>query len=806
MARTVRILAASLLGIFIIAVPSLHATWTDGGIPVCTAPGPQHMPAMTSDGAGGTIITWFDIRDAHTDIFAQRIDASGAIMWGGGGVPVCTASNNQLDPKIASDGAGGAIITWEDRRSNQDIYAQRIDGSGTVLWASNGIPVCSQADGQRDPLIVSDGAGGAIIIWIDDRDFFFDLFAQRLDASGTVLWTTDGVVIRSASGDASDPQITTDCAGGALIAWYDERNGNYDIFAQRINGEGTVLWTVNGVPVCTAPGNQQNAGVAHDGNCGAIVSWYDETGEWGEVYAQRLDYSGSAQWGAGGIIVCTYEESKSFPSIASDGDGGAIVVWYEYRVSSSDIYGQHLGPSGTLEWGSDGLPVCSAPGLQLFPQVVPDGQGGALVTGEDWTGVEGNGIFAQRVSGDGTRLWTANGIMVCEAPDDQANPVIIEDCAGGAIVAWEDSRSGLQKVYAQQIDSKGRAGRIDPVIHSAGDIPGDEGGYVTVAWDASPLDYHMGEITEYTVWRAIEAAAAPGMIECGAVVVTEAGGAPAVASSAGGRVVLLLSALSGESYYWELAASQDAYHLEEYSRVVPTLFDSTAVSDRYHYFQVVAHTDDPMVFYVSEPDSGYSVDNLAPGAPLMLSGEQKYDPAGLLLTWSPNTEPDLAHYNVYRGSYSGFEPGPCYLIGSPPDTTTFDNGWSWEPGYWYKVSAVDVHGNESPFAVFGPDAVTGDDTMPLPDATFLSQNWPNPFNPFTRICFGLADQSHVSLSIYDVSGRLIRVLVDAPYQAGNHEEIWDGRDDSGRVIASGVYFYRFVAGDFVQTRKMMLLK
>ncbi len=90
--------------------------------------------------------------------------------------------------------------------------------------------------------------------------------------------------------------------------------------------------------------------------------------------------------------------------------------------------------------------------------------------------------------------------------------------------------------------------------------------------------------------------------------------------------------------------------------------------------------------------------------------------------------------------------------------------------------------------------------------TMLRQNYPNPFNPSTKIVFSLARSSRVSLSIYDVTGRLIRVLLDERWESGKHQITWDGRSADGREVSSGIYFYRLVAGDFVQTRKMVLLR
>jgi hypothetical protein len=88
----------------------------------------------------------------------------------------------------------------------------------------------------------------------------------------------------------------------------------------------------------------------------------------------------------------------------------------------------------------------------------------------------------------------------------------------------------------------------------------------------------------------------------------------------------------------------------------------------------------------------------------------------------------------------------------------------------------------------------------------LVQNYPNPFNPTTTIRFSLADREHVVLAIYDVRGSRVRTLIDEPRTAGEYHVEWNGENDSGVRVSSGVYFYRLVAGNFQATKKMVLLK
>lgn len=90
----------------------------------------------------------------------------------------------------------------------------------------------------------------------------------------------------------------------------------------------------------------------------------------------------------------------------------------------------------------------------------------------------------------------------------------------------------------------------------------------------------------------------------------------------------------------------------------------------------------------------------------------------------------------------------------------------------------------------------------------MKQNYPNPFNPITVIRYSISSARpiHTSLKIYNILGQKLRTLVDEPKRAGNYEVIWDGKDDKGKEVASGIYFYRLKVAEFIECKKMLLLK
>ena len=94
----------------------------------------------------------------------------------------------------------------------------------------------------------------------------------------------------------------------------------------------------------------------------------------------------------------------------------------------------------------------------------------------------------------------------------------------------------------------------------------------------------------------------------------------------------------------------------------------------------------------------------------------------------------------------------------------------------------------------------------LPREFALYQNYPNPFNPQTSIRYDLPKDAYVTLEIYDILGSLVNRLVETNVEAGKHTVIWNGLDNYGTQVSSGVYMYRISAGDYVKTHKMILMK
>lgn len=329
-----------------------------------------------------------------------------------------------------------------------------------------------------------------------------------------------------------------------------------------------------------------------------------------------------------------------------------------------------------------------------------------------------------------------------------------------------------------------------PLIASIRDVLNDQGRQVSIQWHRSGLDT-TGSITPilaYEVYRRIDD-----------LPVSPVALSQELITDNSDRDILGYP--PGD---WHFLFSIPAHGEDLYGFVAPTLEDSCVynLTDYYSTFFVRATTSIPTSFHDSPIDSGYSVDNLAPGVPLGLAVVYNSS-GGTALAWEDNTDEDFKYFKIYRGTDEDFTPAPGDLVHETTSSDwldTAENSWQ----YSYKVSTLDHNGNES--VPVKPVYRTGSEIDATPKAVTLYQNAPNPFNPNTTIAFDIPRSMNVRLSIYSVAGQLIDVLADSHMSPGRKELNWNGTDRYGRSMASGIYFYRLETGDLTVSKKMVLLR
>jgi len=351
--------------------------WPANGLVVVSAPDGQWRPRLSSDGNGGVFVAWIDERfqpDAASinyDIFITRVDANGAFAagWSTNGVSVVTQPNEQGGFSMIAAGDGGVIIAWHDGRNTStslyNIYAQKITASGAIEsgWPVNGLLICNAIDQQFAPILVSDGANGAIIAWYDYRGVaadFQDVYAHRVNANGTLntSWPLNGLAIATGPESQWNQRMISDGSGGAIIVWQDNKNkatsGN-DIYATRITASGNshASWPATGMLITNAANNQWPGSLIGDGAGGAYLAWSDWRNfstERGNVYVQRFTSEAAihSNWPSGGILIRSSNLHETNPLLVPQTGGGLFVTWFSDLLGGTvrDIYGSSIGPNG----------------------------------------------------------------------------------------------------------------------------------------------------------------------------------------------------------------------------------------------------------------------------------------------------------------------------------------------------------------------------------------------------------------------------------------------------------------------------
>jgi len=436
---------------FIFASVPASADWPvdpTQNLPVCDLPVLDAIdPVSCSDGAGGVIIVWFD--DRGPGQFAQHIDADGNELWAEDGMSI---GGGTYWHAIISDGSGGAIVAWINGGWSGDVVAQRFDGNGMAMWPGPFVTICAAGGGQQAVTMCTDDDGGAILAWFDPRDGTMRVYVRRVTSAGIPLWAANGVPVSGNAGQTYPVRLVPDGSGGAILAWGRAYGGPTGLWAQRISASGDRQWGTNGVVVYSG-GTGEALRLAADGTGGAIFSWQDYRAGFPtlQVFAQRLDDAGVPQWTAGGVLLHTDPLGTGYgidPLTVTDGAGGAIVAWAfqeELVTGHFDLRAQHLDPTGSSLWPSGGVLVTGFlwGGNRISLYTVEsDGLGGAIYA---WIDNRSNTLqlYAQRITGSGEILWGPGGIGV---RIQDSPPIGIAPVPvvgdGRVILAWEEERRG----------------------------------------------------------------------------------------------------------------------------------------------------------------------------------------------------------------------------------------------------------------------------------------------------------------------------------------------------------------------------
>ncbi|GBD87374.1 hypothetical protein BMS3Abin03_01306 [bacterium BMS3Abin03] len=404
-----------------------EAQWTAGGLLISDHPQNSYLVDydLTTDANDNAIIVFTDIRNAgNLNVFTYKLNPQGDFLWGADGISLSGTNDFQPDPKVAVTTEGNAVVVWTNFSTPSKIAAQMLAPDGTKLWGTDPIYFEStNGHGYSLPDILPGNSGSVIMLWEDVSGNFpsqtINLFTQKILADGMFGWGTDPVVITTTAGISfyEFPELISDGNGGAIFYWYDDRDFNnlFSTFVQWITSDGTLQFPANGSEASTNGSNhhlnpvavfnqstnetyafwvEQNsiqsvAGVfgqkfasdgtrlwanygkqfkAMDGNTvlalNSLVNGNNEYVYYLEeidnsfshlVKAFSIDTDGNFNWSGDIIIPSTVVSSKS--RLVSDINSNAMskLVWSDGRIDNGGIYAQNINADGSL--GIEIVPV-----------------------------------------------------------------------------------------------------------------------------------------------------------------------------------------------------------------------------------------------------------------------------------------------------------------------------------------------------------------------------------------------------------------------------------------------------------------
>ncbi|HEX8698372.1 MAG TPA: Ig-like domain-containing protein, partial [Myxococcaceae bacterium] len=414
------------------------------GLLISGALGYQSEPSVGFNGAD-YLVVWADDR-AGSHIYGGRVSSAGAVL-DGSGLPLTTTENLKSGPVIAFDGTG-FLVVWSDLLgTNEDIHGVRLSATGTPLGAEQNLSTATNA--QLSPSVASNGAN-YLVVWHDDRGGTPDIYGARLSLTGEML-DPQGLLLSNAAGSQVSPDVASN-GTDYLVVWRDVRTGaSQGLSGARVTSAGQVLSIPTPIGGALGSTVRNTPAVASDGT--------DYFVSWSEVTSTSSDLYGASVTAAGGVgsrvTVCNAPQGQTVPALAFNGTH-YLVAWRDARSATSvDIYGNLVSRTGTVS-GTSGFVISNASGTEDNPAVAAVGTDFFVVWDDSRNGATNNDIYGARVSGSGT-VRDPTGLVISNASDAQLKPAIASS-GTDYFVVWHDLRSGqTYDLYGTQVSSAGAA-------------------------------------------------------------------------------------------------------------------------------------------------------------------------------------------------------------------------------------------------------------------------------------------------------------------------------------------------------------
>jgi hypothetical protein len=368
--------------------------------------------------------------------------------------------NDPINISSVGDQNGGAFIFWEDNLTGlqNEIRFMHIGPNGDISFRADGKRISEKTGNQDNPVSVSAGKNSAVVAWKDySLSRTGDLFAQKVQANGSILWKPEGVKINRLNKEISDYSLYVNQQSEVFISYIGKEPGhilNSQLELQKISPSGKFLFDSSSINVSSSASSKLIPTVISDDSGGVYLFWIESAGTRGIICSQHFDKAGKRLWGKKSLRIT--DKSLNIITFTAIRSGSDIYIAYQDLKKNKTIYHQLLDPKGKMLWGENGRIIDDSKGIQSNPQMISSPEHMIL----SWTNETNNDrdIHIQKYDRNGIPMWKKSGLPVIKMNGDQFGQKLIPDDHDGTIVAWLDRRTAsvTGNIYAQRIKSDGK--------------------------------------------------------------------------------------------------------------------------------------------------------------------------------------------------------------------------------------------------------------------------------------------------------------------------------------------------------------
>jgi hypothetical protein len=817
--------------------------------------GNQHSPAIAFDGTN-YLAVWNDDNSDNGNIRGTFINQSGKVL-NKDGFTITNTPNEHSRPDLAFDGTNYLVI-WSEDIIDQDIIGTRVSTEGEIL-DPQGIQIATNPGDQIKPAITF-GGEYYFVAWVDVDTSIASGYGTRISTSGNVLDSTGIHICDSIQVwyHTIKPIVVASDDTNYLVAWYKGFDGGCNGYlGSRINQNGELLDTLEIFKFCGGF-SWVSVGAASLVFGGDNYFFAELVGGYrsGKIFGSRINTAGTV------LDTFLVSGGTTPPAVSYNNDhylvcygGGGIPTTEDNAMTTPCIYGSRVSKSGSiLDSASIGISENNYCGSKA---VISDGTNSLVVWQQ---GIYADDILGSRVDKYGNDI-DQEDIIVTPSPQTQISPSVSSD-GDNYFIVWEDNRRQLDfDIYGTRLDHSGI--NLNPegiFISSSFGLTGDNfpqvafgSFYYLTIWydydsqlfgarvnqngiltDSSALYYgHLGHPNPSLASDGDKYLISAGREDLQGLLVDQTGtvinsfaiwqidetGDPQITFN--GNNYLMVWENNTNDLAWDIYGTlvdPDGVVLQPNGIEIcineGDQSNPSTASDGTNYLVVWQDSANSQknIWGIRVDSTGTLIDTEAFPISLAQSDQEypmvAYDGNDYIVVWQDNR--NGVDYDIYGAKVSidgsvvdsfvvsealGDQLAPQITYSSGNQVLVVYSGWTSDyEGKNYDCMRIWGRYLEG---VSGVDAQSSE----LVTEYKLEQCYPNPFNPTTTIQYSVKERSSVEIILYDVLGRQIEVLVKEEQDTGNYTINFNAGQ-----IASGVYLYRLKAGNFIETKKMVLLK